>query len=84
MRQTSVKKSSNGLTINFQGDFAKENVQAMVERCQTGGCDCMSEENKTKIKMMKVDGVDGDVKIHLEGEAINMKDIEASVEKCDC
>ena len=56
----------------------------MVERCQSGGCDCMSDENKEKITNMHVEGMDGDVKVHLDGEDIDIKSIEFSAQKCDC
>ena len=62
-----VSKVDNGVKINFLGAVEKNTVLSMVQNCSTGKCECMSDDTKAKIKDMKVDGEDGDVKLSLEG-----------------
>lgn len=63
-----VSKVDNGVKINFLGAVEKNTVMTMVQNCSTGKCECMSDDTKKKIKDMKVDGEDGDVKLSLEGD----------------
>ncbi len=80
MINKSVKKTDNGVAIDFSGAIAKETVFTMVQNCANGRCECMSEETKAKIGSMKVEGVDGDVSLKLEGD-VSTEEIEAALER---
>lgn len=75
-----VIKTSAGVKINFFGKVEKQNIVTMVENCSTGACECMSNETKAKIKDMRVDGVDGDVELNLQGD-ISTDEIEKALAK---
>jgi len=63
-----VLKTDSGVKINFLGEVQKQNIVTMVQNCSTGKCECMSDTTKAKIKDIKVDGVDGNVELSLEGD----------------
>ena len=75
-----VFKTGDGVKIQFSGAVAKQQIIKMVENCSTGACECMSDDTKKKISNMQVDGKDGDVKLHLEGE-VTKEEIEAALAK---
>ena len=78
--QKTVNTLKDGVNISFTGEVKKENIVAMVQNCQTGKCDCMSDETKKKIKNMEVSGTDGEVNLKLSGE-IKKEEIEAALAK---
>jgi len=78
--QKNVSKTNDGVKINFLGEVQKQNIVTMVQNCSTGQCECMSDTTKAKIKDMKVDGVDGDVELALEGD-ISVDEIQAALAK---
>ena len=78
--QKNILKTGDGVKISFTGDVEKQNIIKMVENCQTGQCDCMSDETKKKITNMQVSGKDGNVAIDLSGD-ISKEEIEAAMEK---
>lgn len=80
MKKASVTTQLNGVKITFSGAVAKQNVVEMVERCQTGKCDCMSDESKEKIKDMSISGEDGNVELNIDGD-FDVKEIEDAVSK---
>ena len=80
MKKAEVTAESNGVKITFSGAVAKQNVVEMVERCQTGQCDCMSDESKKKIEGMEVSGVDGDVELRIKGN-LDVNEIQNAVSK---
>jgi NAD(P)H-nitrite reductase large subunit len=75
-----VLKTGQGVKISFTGAVQKQNIVKMVENCQTGQCECMSDETKAKIKGMEVSGQDGDVALELSGE-LTTEEIEAALAK---
>lgn len=75
-----VFKTNNGVKINFSGAVQKQNIITMVQNCSTGACECMSDETKEKIKDMRVDGVDGEVELNLDGD-ISIEEIQKALEK---
>jgi hypothetical protein len=75
-----VLKTNQGVKISFTGAVQKQNIVKMVENCQTGQCECMSDETKVKIKGMEVSGQDGDVALELSGE-LTTEEIEAALAK---
>ena len=80
MKKAEVSQINSGVKITFSGTVAKQNVVEMVERCQTGKCDCMSDESKKKIEGMQVRGEDGRVELSIDGD-LDLKEIEAAVAK---
>lgn len=78
--QKNVSKTNDGIKINFLGEVQKQNIVTMVQNCSTGQCECMSDTTKAKIKDMKVDGVDGDVELALEGD-VSVDEIKAALAK---
>lgn len=80
MMQKNVIKTKSGVKINFFGAVEKKNIVMMVENCSTGKCECMSDDTKMKIKDMRVDGLDGDVELSLDGD-IDVKEIQDALEK---
>jgi len=79
-KNANVSALNNGVKITFTGAVAKQNVVEMVERCQTGKCDCMSDESKEKIKDMSISGEDGNVELNIKGD-LDVSEIQAAVSK---
>jgi len=75
-----VSKTNNGVNIKFSGTVKKNSILTMVQNCQTGSCECISDDTKEKIKDMQVTGEDGDVLLELSGE-IQKEEIEAALAK---
>jgi len=80
MNKAEVSQLNSGVKITFSGTVAKQNVVEMVERCQTGKRDCMSDESKKKIEGMQVTGKDGDVELTIDGD-LDVSEIQAAVAK---
>ncbi len=75
-----VNLMANGVNISFSGNVKKQNIVTMVENCQTGQCECMSDETKKKIEGMEVTGKDGEVSLALSGD-ISKEEIESALAK---
>ncbi len=80
MKKAKASAQFDGVKITFSGAVAKKNVIEMVQRCQSGKCDCMSDESKKKIQGMEVAGKDGDVELNIKGD-LDIKEIEEAVSK---
>ena len=80
MKKADVTAQHNGVKITFSGAVEKKNVVEMVQRCQTGKCDCMSNESKKKIKDMNISGEDGNVELNIEGD-LDIEEIKTAVSK---
>lgn len=80
MKKAEVTKQNGGVKVTFTGAIEKQNVVSMVQRCQSGQCDCMSEENKKKMTGLEVSGEDGNVELKISGD-LETADIEAAMEK---
>jgi len=52
----------------------------MVERCQTGACECMSGESKENIENIEISGIDGDVELKIHGK-VDVEEIREAVSK---
>ncbi len=78
--QKNVSKTQNGVKINFLESVAKQNIASMVQNCTTGGCECMSDDTKAKIKDMQAEGSNGNVELLLEGD-ISVEEIQIALEK---
>jgi len=75
-----VNITDNGIKISFTGEVKKQNIIKMVENCNSGACECMSDNTKHKIEDIKVSGVDGDVKLDLTGD-ITESEIKEALSK---
>lgn len=75
-----VQKIDNGINITFTGTVQKQKIINMVENCNTGNCDCMSNATKTKITNMQVSGSDGEVNLALSGD-LTTQEIEEALAK---
>ncbi len=80
MKKATVSKLSGGIKVSFTGEIEKQNVVSMVQRCQTGKCDCMSDESKKKIENLDVQGEDGNVELTITGD-LNAGEIESALKK---
>ncbi len=49
-----LEKTSDGVAVHVDKSVDPQKVFAMVESCQTGRCDCLSEEVKVKVSAMEV------------------------------
>ena len=78
--QKEVSKTENGVKINFIGTVQKDKISKMVQNCQTGQCECMSNATKAKITDMTVSGDDGDVELNISGD-ISKEEIEEALSK---
>lgn len=76
--QKDIKETDKGVTISFSGDVQKSSIIKMVENCKTGQCGCMSEESKSKIEDMEVDGKDGKVELNLKG-TISKEEVQTAM-----
>ncbi len=66
--QKTVEKVAQGVNISFIGEVKKDNIVSMVDNCQKGKCECMSDETKQKIQNMEISGKDGEVELLLSGD----------------
>jgi len=80
MKKAEVTKQLSGIRVAFSGAVEKQNVVSMVERCQGGQCDCMSEASKKKIEGLEVGGEDGNVTLSIKGD-LAVEEIEAALKK---
>ena len=75
-----VFKTGSGVKIYFTGAVAKQIFVTMVENCSTGACECMSDETKSKITNMQVEGQDGNVELQLDGD-VSIQEIQDALAK---
>ena len=80
MKKAEVTKQFSGIRVAFTGAVEKQNVVSMVQRCQGGQCDCMSDASKKKIEGLEVSGEDGNVALTIKGD-IAVEEIEAALKK---
>lgn len=80
MKKADVTKLNDGVKITFSVNVAKQNVVEMVQRCQSGKCDCMSDESKAKIASLEVSGEDGNVELEITGD-LSADEVKTAVSK---
>lgn len=85
---TGMTQVENGVDISVAGDvITVDKMQAMANMCAPGGSgcpsDCCSDDFKARLESVKIEGVDGNVTMHLRG-AIHAAEVQASLSKCDC
>ncbi|QOY53607.1 hypothetical protein HUE87_06685 [Candidatus Sulfurimonas marisnigri] len=79
MKKANVEVQKDGVKITFSGAVEKKNVVEMVERCQSGKCECMIQETKEKIKNMQVSGEDGNIELMLQGDDIDASEVKRAI-----
>jgi len=80
MVRKDVFKTDVGVKIKFTGIVEKQQIVKMVENCAKGQCDCMSDETKSKITAMDIDGQDGDINLNISGD-LAKEEIENALAK---
>lgn len=85
---TSMKQTAAGVDVGVAGPEIKvEKMQAMANQCAPGGpgCedDCCEEDFKARLKGVSVDGIDGQVTMHVLG-AINAAEVAHNLSRCNC
>ena len=78
--QRKVDTIKDGVKISFLGEVKKANIVSMVQNCQSGGCECMSDATKQKIKDIQISGEDGNVNLTLSGDILK-EEIEEALAK---
>lgn len=80
----SVEEKSHGVDVRFQGEAVeREKVDAMLDQCRAGSCDCCGPEFVEQLDGLDVEGSDGDVTIHVRGP-VTKDMIEEKLAACDC
>ena len=76
-----VKSTEEGVIIEVVDETVDANkVKEVVENCQTGKCDCMSEETKAKVTFMDFRVENGKPVIEIKGE-ISEEEIKEAVSR---
>ncbi len=76
-----VRKTENGVVIEVKDSSVEaEKVKEIVENCQTGKCDCMSEEIKQKVTFMDFKVESGKVAIEIKGD-LTEEEIKKAMER---
>lgn len=66
---SNVKLTEEGVIIEIVDDTVDtQKVQEVVENCQTGKCDCMSEEVKAKVEFIDFRVKNGKPSIEIKGK----------------
>ena len=75
---TQVNKLHSGVNITFSPEIEKIKVFEMVERCQNGQCDCMSDDTKKKIEKITLNDKEN-LSLKIEGSTIEKQEIEEAL-----
>ncbi|MEJ5172097.1 MAG: hypothetical protein WHT47_00085 [Hydrogenothermaceae bacterium] len=76
-----VKKTGEGVLIEVNdSEVSKEKLEEMITSCQTGRCDCMTEETKKKITFIELRFTDGKPAIQIKGD-VSKEEIESAMSK---
>ena len=77
--QKEVTQTTNGVKVSFK-NAPLQTIQTMVQNCQEGRCECMSDETKKKIEGMRIEAKNGSVELAIEGD-IAKEEIEAALKR---
>ena len=85
---TGMTETHEGVDVGVQGpDILVDKMQHMANKCAPGGpgCedDCCEEDFKARLKGVRVDGVDGNVTMHVLG-AIRAAEVANNLSRCNC
>ncbi|MCX7759860.1 MAG: hypothetical protein N2Z81_01625 [Hydrogenothermaceae bacterium] len=76
-----VKKTDEGVLIELiDSEVSKEKLEEMITNCQTGRCECMTEETKKKITFIELRLIDGKPAIQIKGD-VSKEEIESAMSK---
>ena len=76
-----VKATEEGVVIEVVDETVDANkVKEVVENCQTGKCDCMSEETKAKVQFMDFRVENGKPVIEIKGD-VSEEEIKEAVKR---
>ncbi len=76
-----VKSTEEGVIIEvFDETVDTEKVKEVVENCQTGKCDCMSEETKAKVTFMDFKVENGKPVIEIKGD-VSEEEIKKAINR---
>ncbi len=76
-----VKSTEEGVIIEvIDATVDTEKVKEVVENCQTGKCDCMSEETKAKVTFMDFKVENGKPVIEIKG-AVSEEEIKKAINR---
>ena len=80
----SVVQTDDGVDVRFRHEAVeREKVDAMLDNCRAGSCDCCGPEFVENLDGLDVEGQDGDVTIHVRGP-VTKAIIEEKLGACDC
>ncbi|MEK8032481.1 hypothetical protein AACH06_16780 [Ideonella sp. DXS29W] len=85
---TGMTETHDGVDVDVVGpEIRVDKMQAMANKCAPGGpgCedDCCEEDFKARLKGVKVDGIDGNVTMHVLG-AIKAAEVANNLSRCNC
>lgn len=77
-----IKKTEEGVRVEItsQEKGVDEAVQAMVENCRQGTCNCMNPEMKERISGMEFQKIEGRAAIAIQGK-ISVEEIKEAMER---
>ena len=76
-----VKSTEEGVVIEVVDETVDANkVKEVIENCQTGKCNCMSEETKAKVTFMDFRVENGKTVIEIKGE-VSEEEIKEAVSR---
>lgn len=73
-----LEKTAEGVAVHVDKSVDPQKVFAMVESCQTGRCDCLSEEVKAKVSAMEVSQGAAGTTIRIRG-TVSEEEIQAAM-----
>lgn len=84
MVQKRFSKTPDGVAVHLTGDIGKAALEAAVSQCNGASCDCDCDSGlKEQVRNVRVDGIDGDVTLTLEGEGLDPEAVAAAMQGCD-
>lgn len=85
---TGIEQKEHGVEVHLEGkEVEKKKLEKLSELCAPGGpgcdSDCCTPEFKAQVEGIDVEGMDGNVTMHVRG-AIKAAEIASNLSKCDC
>ena len=78
-----VNNTEEGVSVHLTGDIERTKVEAMIEKCGTGTCNCCGPEFVEALDGIDVSGEDGSVTMHIKGP-VDKEIICDKLSQCDC
>lgn len=85
---TGIYQKTHGVDVHLEGEpILKENMDELSRLCAPDGpgcnSDCCTPEFKARVEGIDVEGMDGNVTMHVRG-AVTAAEISSNLQKCDC